>query len=564
MVKFCRALSGALVVVAFAACSDPLTILNSNEPDRARVLGTPTDVEVLIQGTYKTIFNGTFGVDGISPSARSMSWENASNLANWGLGPRSAIPRAPIDNVRGNSYMAENQLDFNAVSRALRTAALGVNKMDSLTLGSEAANARARAFGWFSAGVAMGYLAMTYDSATIVDPHADQLVVPDLSYYTDVAAAALVALDSALAQTNTARTVTGGYGTGTMLPDTWLNGSAFTADRFTQLIRTYKAYFRANVARSPTERAAVNWANVRDDAAAGITADFNITTGTAVGWMAVGNQWWLYQQWGQLNQMIGGMADSSCVIAATGALVACGSAGSVRQYDNWLGTGQFDKVAFLIRTLDRRFPAGNTRATQITNSPSVSDGILYYRNRSASDPDAAPWSSYYEWFRLRAWYLAARVGAFPTFVKAQNDLLRAEALIRLGDIPGAAALIDITRTRNGLSALSGAWAATATATTPVPGGDACVPHIPQASGNYVTTECGNIMEAMKWEYRMETTYVSYVSQWMSGRGWGDLPEGTAVHWPVPYQEMDARLHPFYSVGGIGRPGGSVGKGNYGF
>ncbi len=114
-----------------------------------------------------------------------------------------------------------------------------------------------------------------------------------------------------------------------------------------------------------------------------------------------------------------------------------------------------------------------------------------------------------------------------------------------------------------LPALAGAWAASATATTPVPGGVACVPRVPQAPG-YVTTACGNIMEAMKWEYRLETMYVSYISQFYSGRGWGDLPNGTPIQWPTPYGEMDTRRHPFYNMGGVGNPGGAVGVGTYGY
>ena len=559
MAKLSRALSGMLVVAAFAACKDPLTVDNWNNPDRARVLARASDVEVLIKGGFKTIFNGTYGSDGIAPGARTMSWENASNLNNWGLGPRSAIPRVFIDNGRGNAFYAENVTDWNAISRAIRSSADGINKMDGLTLGSAAVDARARAFGWFSLGVAMGYLAADYDSSTIVDPHQDIALIPDLSDYATTNAAALTAFDSALAWTNTAKTVTGGYAAGTMYDNTWINGVTFTPDQFTQLIRTYKAYFRANNARTPTERAAVDWAKVRDDAANGITADLLVTTGSTVGWTAVGNQWWLYQQWGQLHQLIGGMADSSCVIAS-GALAACGSAGAARQYDNWLALSSADKVQFLIRTPDLRFPQGTTRAAQIAASPATPTGRLYFRNRASADPDAAPWSSYYDWYRMLAWNNASRVGPFPTFVKAQNDLLRAEALIRLGDIPGAAALIDISRVASGLPALTGV---VTTATQPVPGGNACVPHVPQAP-TYLTTACGNIMEALKWEYRMETMYVSYVSQWYSGRGWGDLPEGTAVHWPVPYQEMDTRRHPFYNLAGVGSAGGSVGKGNYGY
>ena len=47
------------------------------------------------------------------------------------------------------------------------------------------------------------------------------------------------------------------------------------------------------------------------------------------------------------------------------------------------------------------------------------------------------------------------------------------------------------------------------------------------------------------------------------RGWGDLPQGTAVQWPVPNEEMDSRQQPFYNMGGLGNAG-SAAKGTYGF
>ena len=34
---------------------------------------------------------------------------------------------------------------------------------------------------------------------------------------------------------------------------------------------------------------------------------------------------------------------------------------------------------------------------------------------------------------------------------------------------------------------------------------------------------------------------SSVAIWyLDSRGWGDLPEGTALFWPVPYQELQVR------------------------
>ena len=96
-----------------------------------------------------------------------------------------------------------------------------------------------------------------------------------------------------------------------------------------------------------------------------------------------------------------------------------------------------------------------------------------------------------------------------------------------------------------------------------PGGNACVPKVPQAPG-FNTVGCGTILEAMKWEKRMETAFACVQLCWFTdSRGWGDLPENTALFWAVPYQEMDARLQPFYSTGG-GLAGSSAPKGTYGF
>jgi hypothetical protein len=92
------------------------------------------------------------------------------------------------------------------------------------------------------------------------------------------------------------------------------------------------------------------------------------------------------------------------------------------------------------------------------------------------------------------------VGPYPEFLKAEIDLLGAEAYLRLGDIPKALAKINISRTRAGLPALTG------TALTDiVPGGASCVPRVPSPP-DFTSTSCGTIFEAMKWEKRMETGY----------------------------------------------------------
>jgi hypothetical protein len=73
----------------------------------------------------------------------------------------------------------------------------------------------------------------------------------------------------------------------------------------------------------------------------------------------------------------------------------------------------------------------------------------------------------------------------------------------------------------------------------VPTAGNCVPRLP-------TGTCGSLLEAMKYEKRMETMFTGYMVWYTDSRGWGDLPQNTAIEWPVPYQEMQARLQPYYN------------------
>ena len=67
---------------------------------------------------------------------------------------------------------------------------------------------------------------------------------------------------------------------------------------------------------------------------------------------------------------------------------------------------------------------------------------------------------------------------------------------------------------------------------------------------------------MKWEKRMETVYTGYAQWFFDGRGWGDLVQGTAFEFPVPYPELAARSRPYYGLGG--GLGSSAARGTYGF
>ena len=89
----------------------------------------------------------------------TMSLESQSQLGNFGMGTRAAIPRNPIDNSIGNNVANGNFRDFDHLSRHCTSAANTIAALDRFiaagnTTGSPARDARAKSFAYFALGYA--------------------------------------------------------------------------------------------------------------------------------------------------------------------------------------------------------------------------------------------------------------------------------------------------------------------------------------------------------------------------------------------------------------------------
>ena len=545
-----------LGLLVLAGCNkELLDVPNKDNPDVARAYSSPAGVESVISGTFQQLWNATVNCsDCLNTQAHLLALEGYSELNNFGMGQRSAIPRNSISNDRGNGQAGANYGAFGGLSRVARTSANAIRALNVLTkastsgsaLPSKAQDARALSFAYFTLGVALGDLALAYDSAAIVTAAVPSDVIPKLSGYADVAKSALLMLDTAVAVASGPNATTGTNGF--PLPNSWINDNALSQDQFVRLVKSFRAKFRAGIARSPAERAAVDWNAVIADATGGIANDFLVTMSSSAGWGCNYDCSQMFQEttWGMLSMMYLGMADTS------GA------------YANFIATAfnARDGGAVLIRTPDQRFPQGATRALQNADTPEIVTGRRYLFNRPAgSDVPVAGWGfSQYDhrrWFGIKK---NSDSGPYAAINKVEIDMLAAEGYIRAGNFASAAALIDASRARNGLASVG----SITSATQPIQGGaNACVPKVPQAPG-FNTVGCGTIMEALKWEKRMETAFSCTFMCWFTdSRGWGDLPEKSALFWAVPYQEMDARQQPFYGTGG-GIANSSAAKGTYGF
>jgi hypothetical protein len=232
--------------------------------------------------------------------------------------------------------------------------------------------------------------------------------------------------------------------------------------------------------------------------------------------------------------------------------------------------------SFFMTTPDQRFPQGDTRADQQADfavtqcSAAATPCKRYFRNRpSGNDQNVGlgwGWSNY-DHARFYSWRFFgdggnAANGDFPFITKAEMDLLEAEGHIRNGDYALALPLINNTREANGeLPPLLAA-----DNTTPVPGGNDCVPKVPQPP-NFDTLACGNMEEAMKYEKRIETAYTHFAAWFLDMRRWGDLAETTPLYWAVPYRDLQARgwePSEIYSTGLGTTPGSWAPRGTYGW
>ena len=564
-----------VLLTGLGACKGPLDVQNQNQSDVDRTLATPADLETFIGTTYLIAHQATLGGsnDGLQTQMQTMGFENVSGLANFAMGPRGAIPRPPITNTPNATGDAGNQFDFYRGNRAARMATMGlaalkIPRLGTTALGSVGRDRRARAFAHFSLGVALGNLALAYDSASVLTDLDDFKAAIPFSGYRVVMTEALKHLDSALAIVRGDSATAANF----PLPATWISvPSSITLDTlfFFRLVRSYRARFRADVARTPAERAdtsaggIVNWAQVIADANLGITADFSInmtaTFGNS-GWDVV----WPAQafatgsaSWHQMSQFILGMADTS------GA------------YSSWLGTTRLSRVPFPVVTRDNRFPGSATACNIVAPVPDACRTALttvgaagnftgrpYWRNRpSGEDQPVDPFGmSMYDYRRSRGFFDANRSGSYPVMTATEIRLLAAEGYYRTGNYTEMINRINVSRGAANLQAIPNTITDTL---TPVPGGVVgCIPKVPDSAQNFRAAHCGNVWDALKYEYRLETAYAGYGMWFFAGRGWGDIPEGTALNWPVPWEELFVRSMPIYGTGGLGGFE-SAGRGSYG-
>jgi hypothetical protein len=294
------------------------------------------------------------------------------------------------------------------------------------------------------------------------------------------------------------------------MPPTFVNGMELTNRELAQVAQGYMARLMVAVARTPAERAAVDWRRVLQklDSAA-ITRPFGQQANAQIsGTTSAYLQHTQLQTNSRTHMRLLGPADTS------GA------------YQAWVRAAPTSRQPFDVVTPDRRIHAAGGPRTRGT----------YFERLSVQTMPQGQGNYLLSNYRgVRYGTNFFQTGFIPTLTPAELGFLRAEAFIRLGRRQEAADIINRTRTANGqLRAV--------TATAPCPGPTAC----PRKDDG----TCGSLMDALMYEKRIELhgqtdPMVGYTDY----RGWGRLVKGSLLQMPVIGRELQTLGLDLYSFGG---------------
>ncbi len=514
-----RLIPVALPLALLAGCED-LTVPNANEPDLLRALSTPADVEAHLEPAFRATWDASQWYDGIALSVSGMAWEHGNSWGCCALWQMSWYPRSAWQNEVGWSYYDHLAYTWAKPYEAAVRAVEGLRALEAggSEFGDEDGSARARAYGHLVLGNALGLIASTFDHGVIpgIETPTGEL---ELRPYPEV-------MNSALSHFREVIRIAGEHEF--QLPDHWINGNPLTSDELARLAHSYMARYMAENARYPEERDGdagttaaggweVDWPAVVEHADQGITSDLMITQEPDSGWWddvkIYGD---IFLAWSRASYPIWGRADVS------------------GGYEAWMAQSPHDRTEFLIVTPDQRYPQGSTVEEQREN-PGVY--LVNIDPRPFNSSRGSYYFSYYRNSRYDYYAAAGYEAPTPAFNVVELDLLKAEGLLRQGDRAGAAELINRTRVaRGGLPPVTAAGIAEDPSE--------CVPQ--RADGS-----CGDLLDALKHEKRVENVHTHLGSWFFDSRGWGELDEGTPVMVPVPAGELELMGVPVYTFGGVG-------------
>ena len=458
------------------SCAD-LEVQNEYGADKARALSNGDDLYGSVGSAMNTIWLGIQNYNGLALGMATAADQLTCSWGNAGMRDNAYEPRIPYNNTASYAYASNNEEIWSDLYSALDKAnAALIGLANGAMAGDNGSdNAVTEAYGYFIQGMCNGYLALTYDQMYVIDETTDlgNLVISD---YTAGITSAVASMDKAIALCAN-NTFT--------LGATWIPGQTYTNVELAALANTMAARFLVYGSRTAAHNTAVNWATVLAYANNGITMDF-APEGDDQIWYSDYKWVWCNDGWGQVDMRI-------------------------------------------INLMDPNMPAHFPASGDITELPN--DGQATTNDaRLASDftyKASCPFRPNRGYYHFSSYKLARYdyhtnelVGPMPEIFAYENTLLRAEAMVRTGDIASAVGLINagnrITR------------------------------------GQLAEVTAGTEAEMLKvifYEREIDLIASGYGLGWFDMRRRDMLQAGTVLSYPIPASQLEVLQMDVYTFGG---------------
>lgn len=503
-----RLLLGVTLAAGLTGCQE-LTVENQNAPDRERATAQPISAESFVASSFRTWWPVGGHDDYPSWAFSTMADEFTSGFADFGQLELSAQPRAAWNNSPVNARNNVSETPWYGLYRTISSVNDALVAIDSgLVIEDADRTARTQAVGKLMQGISHGYLALYFDSAVVVDEKLslDTITVIRFQPYPTVAAEAIEQLDSAVAIASRSDFA---------LPaESWLF-QAMTNDEVARLANSFAARIMVYSARTREERAAVDWEEVIRRVDAGVTSDFAPSAQVDI----------LWDDWKRLIARVRSGPRSD--FGRPSAWIY-GPADSTEAFRTWVNTPLTQRAAFRVVSKDRRVHA--------LGNPTAPGKYIGYQAANIGAAARGTWRYSHYYFHRYGTGTSWQEGPQAALTVTEMDLLKAEALIRLGRAAEAVDLINKSRVAQG-------ELAPVTIDGP-PDEPGCVPRKLDGS-------CGSLWDALRYEKRMEGLGVSGVIAFLDARGWQTLPENTILQLPIPGRELETLRLPLYTYGGPG-------------
>lgn len=432
----------------------------------------PTSTQILSEATANTIFQNWYlavnNYSGPGLALAVMSDQMTCSWGNAGMRDTSSEPRIAWDNnsTYGSSFITETY--FNSMYSILSDSNGLIKKLDAGDDFSD--DDMVEALSRFGQGATIGSLAQVFNKVYISDETGT--LNDGLAYsYSEAIAIALEKIDLAIAAADR----------GSFTLSEQINGVTLSSSQFSEYLNSYAARLLATSARNSSERIALDWGRILNYTNNGLTYDLSI----------LGNG---FGNW-----------TSTWVIYAI--------------FPNWLRVD-----LRTINQMDPSYPDYWPSAATVLPPASSSDARLAndFQYLAAQNFIASRGTYHYSSYRYSRYDNYTNTGWTtyqPEFLVAENDLYKAEAMMRTGNISGAAGVLNAgTRsTRGGLPSVASVEA--------------------------------DVAAAIHYERIVELPQTGMGLAFFEMRGLDLLQAGTPLHFPVPGGALDANNEEYYTFGG---------------